>query len=229
MNSSKKIWKVFSADNYQAEEDWLSAQHAAGLKLADLTGLGCLYQFETCAPERVVYRVDRSAFLRVGHTVPAEDYLTMFADYGWEYVTSCNGFNYFRKPLCEEESGNTLFSDPESQDVMINRIIRFNIVPALIALVVSVMATILCFLVTALSLLNILLAAIDLLLAVWIIRILVRLLRRKKTAVTDINIDDETRKQNRKYAGFYVLISLLLIVACGAAGFVTGFLIAMFA
>ncbi|MGR4071094.1 DUF2812 domain-containing protein [Streptococcus parasuis] len=114
METKTEIHFFFLPD-FEKEEVYLAEQHHQGWKFQKVQ-FGFFYFFEKCLPEEVSYQLD---FKPNGQD--KEEYLQMFADYGWEYVGDCNHFSYFRKSESLGEVG--LYSDRKSKFEMIDRII----------------------------------------------------------------------------------------------------------
>ena len=78
--------------DYKKEETYLSKRHQKGWKFKKVTFPG-IYTFEKCEPENVIYQLDYNKD-GVKHQ---SEYVRMFEDCGWEYLTEFDGYNYFRK------------------------------------------------------------------------------------------------------------------------------------
>lgn len=114
METKAEIHFFFLPD-FEKEEVYLAEQHRQGWKFQK-NKFGFFYFFEKCLPEEVSYQLD---FKPNGQD--KEEYLQMFADYGWDYVGDCNHFSYFRE---NESLGEVeLYSDRQSKFEMIDRII----------------------------------------------------------------------------------------------------------
>ena len=122
---SAKVIKFawFSVPEWEKEEKWLRKQHGKGLKLVNATVPG-IYTFEKCEKEDVVYQLD---YNQDGLQNRGE-YIQMFQDCGWEYVTEMVGYSYFRKSVdsmkADEEN---IFSDETSKMDMIQRVYQGRI------------------------------------------------------------------------------------------------------
>ncbi len=116
--------RFFTIADYEEEEAWLRTQHQNGLRLVKFV-VPCFFVFEECTPQDMIYRLD----FKNGEQ--REDYLQMFRDYGWEYVTSCVGWLYFRKAASEVQAENDgeIFSDGETKVAMIQHIMRTRMFP----------------------------------------------------------------------------------------------------
>ena len=119
---STKVIKVkwFSVPEWEKEEKWLRSQHNKGLKLVQAIVPG-IYIFERCEREDVIYQLD---FNQEGLNNRSQ-YIQMFHDCGWEYVTEMAGYSYFRKPVADmKEDEENIFSDDESKMDMIQRVYK---------------------------------------------------------------------------------------------------------
>ncbi len=127
MNNKKTVLRFFTIADFEEEEIWLHDQHRNGWKLAKMIP-PCFYIFEKCTPAEVTYRLDYKNNLETG------DYFQIFKDYGWEYICSCVGWLYFRKPSTQMDSEHDgeLFSDNESRIDMIDHVIKTRLLPVLI-------------------------------------------------------------------------------------------------
>ena len=54
---NKTVIRFFTIADYEEEEIWLRKQHRSGWKLTGMTP-PCIYRFESCEPEDVIYRLD---------------------------------------------------------------------------------------------------------------------------------------------------------------------------
>ncbi len=125
-NEIKKAVKVFLLPDYEQEEKYLTEMHKNGWKLKRVNVIGFVYTFEKCKPENVVYRLDFAE----KKDKDMQSYITMFSEYGWEYIQDVNDYSYFRKGadgLAEEDM--ELFSDSESRLEMMKRIINTKLMP----------------------------------------------------------------------------------------------------
>ena len=112
--------KWFSVPEWEKEEKWLRSQSNKGLKLINAKISG-IYIFEKCTPEDVVYQLD---FNQEGLENRGQ-YIQMFQDCGWEYVTEMAGYSYFRKPVADmKENEENIFSDDASKMDMIQRVFQ---------------------------------------------------------------------------------------------------------
>lgn len=127
MSEYKKEFKYFAVPEYEEEQEYLRMQHQKGWKLIKISGL-CLYQFEKCEPEDVVYQLDYNQD-GIAHK---EEYVTMFQDCGWEYLFDFAGFSYFRKPVSQMHKDEEIFCDDSSRLDMIGRVFKGRMIPLLV-------------------------------------------------------------------------------------------------
>lgn len=106
----------FYISEFEQEAAWLSFMHREGWKFVSTDSLH--YQFEKTEKEDWCYQMD---YLESG--VADESYLQMYEDYGWEYVSQCDHWCYFRKQRVEgEEADTSLFGDRESKLELCKRV-----------------------------------------------------------------------------------------------------------
>ena len=121
---TKKEFRYFSIFNHEKEQEYLREQHKQGWKFKKVTGLG-MYHFEECTPEDVIYQLD---FNQDG-SAHKDDYVQMFADFGWEYIQEYVGYSYFRKSANEMEGDETIFCDESSRLAMLERVYKGKLLP----------------------------------------------------------------------------------------------------
>ena len=123
----KTMIRFFTIADYEEEELWLRKQNRLGWKLVRMIP-PCLYFFEACEPQDVIYRLD---YKNSGQT---EEYMQLVKDFGWEYFEQCMGWLYLRKPAdtVESEGEDELFSDNASRVEMAGHIVRTRLVPIMI-------------------------------------------------------------------------------------------------
>lgn len=108
----------FYISEFEQEAAWLSFMHREGWKFVTTDSLH--YQFEKTEKENWVYEMD---YIESG--VADETYLQMYQDYGWEYVSQCDHWCYFRKQRIEGETADTaLFVDRESKLELCKRVVH---------------------------------------------------------------------------------------------------------
>ncbi len=91
---TKTVFKYFTIVNHEKEEEYLRSMHKDGWKFKKVSGF-CMYHFEKCEPEDVIYRLD---YNRDG-ILHKSEYTKMFEDCGWEYLQDYVGYSYFRKVI----------------------------------------------------------------------------------------------------------------------------------
>ncbi len=112
---TKKEFKYFTIIDYEKEQDYLRKMHQSGWRLVRVSGF-CVYHFEKCDPQDVVYQLDYNKDGRAHK----DAYVQMFRDCGWEYLQDYAGFSYFRKAACQ--AGEEIFCDEDSKRQMMERI-----------------------------------------------------------------------------------------------------------
>lgn len=127
MDKRKTVIRFFTIADYMEEEQWLEEMHQSGWKLVRMIP-PCFFVFEECSTEKGIYKLDYK-----NRTVTG-DYIQMYRDYGWEYLGSCFGWNYFRKPDAEfaDENEKEIFSDNESKVRMIQHIFKTRMLPLMV-------------------------------------------------------------------------------------------------
>ena len=122
-NTLTKI-RMFTIADFKEEEQWLREMHRMGWKLFGMSP-PCIFQFERCEPEDVVYQLD----FRNRRDGDGSSYRQIFRDCGWEYVDSCLSFHYFRKPVTEMDGEEEIFSDNTSRAELLGRIWKCRMMP----------------------------------------------------------------------------------------------------
>lgn len=108
----------FYISEFEQEAAWLSFMHREGWKFVSTDSLH--YQFEKTEKENWCYQLDYKE-----NGVAEEDYIRMYADYGWEYAGQCDHWCYFRKQRMEgEDTDTTLFGDRESKLELCKRVVH---------------------------------------------------------------------------------------------------------
>ena len=124
---TKKEFRYFSIFQYEEEQAYLTRRHQEGWKFVKVTGLG-MFHFEKCRPEKVVYQLD---YNQEG-LKNKDEYVQMFADCGWEYLTTFAGYSYFRKPAADMTGDEEIFCDDQSKLEMLERVLKGRMLPLLI-------------------------------------------------------------------------------------------------
>lgn len=125
MKNTKTLFRFFTLFEYEEEEAFLENQHKNGWKVIGYKLPG-FYKFEKCEPDEVTYRIDFTN--ENGAKNP--EYQQMFADNGWEFLWSVNGFSIFRKvPTSVNENNNEIFTDNASKLQMLQKIHQRRLLP----------------------------------------------------------------------------------------------------
>lgn len=128
MRNRKTEFRFFTIAQYQNEEEYLREKHNSGWSFSHVTFPG-FYHFDRCTPEDVIYQLDYNQ----DGSVHKREYLQIFRDCGWEYLTDFMGWSYFRKSVAEMQGEEEhIFSDDESKMEMIQRIIKGRMLPLVI-------------------------------------------------------------------------------------------------
>ena len=132
MKDQKTAFRYFTIMEYEKEQKWLEQQHREGWRLTDAKV--CIYRFERCKPEEVVYQLDYSEDGRARR----EEYVQMFRDCGWEYVQDYAGYSYFRKPAPASQRDAEIFCDDASRLEMMERVLKGRMVPLMAILLLVI-------------------------------------------------------------------------------------------
>ena len=110
--------QVFYIAEFNEEAAWLSFMHRDGWKMSRTNGFK--YWFEACPQEDWVYQLDFR-----DEDMDEEEYIRMFSDYGWEFVTRFRHWYYFRK-IRTAGDDMSIFSDSQSKAEMCRKVIRHH-------------------------------------------------------------------------------------------------------
>lgn len=124
---TKKEFKYFTIYEYDKEQEYLRRMHRDGWRFIKVSGF-CMYHFEKCAPEDVVYQLDYNQE-GIAHK---DEYVRMFSDCGWEYLQDYLGYSYFRKPASQTDGAEEIFCDEASRRQMMARIFKGRVIPLLV-------------------------------------------------------------------------------------------------
>ena len=125
MKNTKTLFRFFTLFEYEEEEAFLENQHKNGWKAIGYKLPG-FYKFEKCEPDEVTYRIDFTN--ENGAKNP--EYRQMFADNGWDFLWSVNGFSIFRKPgASDSKNNNEIFTDNASKLQMLQKIHQRRLLP----------------------------------------------------------------------------------------------------
>lgn len=124
MQMSKTMIRFFTIADYEEEEIWLRKQHQSGWKIVKMIP-PCIYVFEECEPEDVIYRLDYQ------NSEQTQEYMQMLRDFGWEYFAHCMGWLYFRKPAdaAQTQQDGELFSDNASRVDLVSHVVKTRLIP----------------------------------------------------------------------------------------------------
>ena len=123
----KKLgFRFFDITDYEQEQEYLESMHKKGWRFVKFYP-PFIFVFTSCEPEEYIYQLD---YNKEGLENKAE-YLKLFADCGWEYITQWMGYSYFRKPKSRANEDEGIFCDDESRLAMIERIFKGRMIPLL--------------------------------------------------------------------------------------------------
>ena len=111
--------KSFYIAEFNEEAQWLASMHRDGWRMISTTGFK--YEFEACEKEDWTYQLDFR-----DEAMNEEDYIQMYADYGWEFVTRFRHWYYFRK-IRTADDDMSIFSDSESKIEMCRKVIAHHV------------------------------------------------------------------------------------------------------
>lgn len=115
----KKVRKLFFVWNESEEKEFLEDMARKGYMLKTV-GFGG-YTFETSEPKKMIFQFD----FRGLNKISEKEYLQIFEDSGWTFVSRLGAWYYFSKERTEEEVDCSIFSDNESKRAKYKRIILF--------------------------------------------------------------------------------------------------------
>ena len=139
MKNIKRKIAFFTVPEYEKEQEWLAKHHKEGWKLVNAS-MPCFYKFEKCQPEDVVYQLDYNE----EGMKEKDEYVRMFEDCGWEYITDMVGYSYFRKPVSKMNGKEEIFSDDVSKMDMIGRVFRGRMIPLLAIFFLIIIPQLIC-------------------------------------------------------------------------------------
>ena len=120
MSERKTIKCNFSLSDFEEEQAFLTSHHADGWRLISVKGKK--YTFQKGEKETFVYQIDFNPDER-----QREDYIQLYADFGWQFITEKDGRFYFCKSaVCSNE--DTIFSDEETKAIMCRKIIKRKLI-----------------------------------------------------------------------------------------------------
>ena len=109
----KRVSRLFFAWQEKKEENWLIEMSKKGWHLDD-TGF-LTYIFRKGEPKDIIYRLD----FKIIRNETIDDYITLFEDSGWEFISRMGPWYYFRTEAKKGES-QELYSDNTSKIRMYN-------------------------------------------------------------------------------------------------------------
>jgi len=109
----KRVSRLFFAWQEKKEENWLIEMSKKGWHLDD-TGF-LTYIFRKGEPKDIIYRLD----FKIIRNETIDDYITLFEDSGWEFISRMGPWYYFRTEAKKGE-GQELYSDNTSKIRMYN-------------------------------------------------------------------------------------------------------------
>jgi len=113
-----------------AEEVWLRQMSFQGWRL-EKAGLPGYYTFQASPPADYVYRLDYQTPAKK----EAANYLQLFQDAGWEYVTRLSSWHYFRK-LRQQGEEPQIFTDVDSKIAKYMRLLEALSLPAAMSVLI---------------------------------------------------------------------------------------------
>ncbi len=118
MREYKTIKRHFNISDFEEEQDFLTSSQSDGWRLISVKGNK--YTFEKSEQEAVSYQIDFNP-----NEQQRDEYIQLFVDFGWQFITEKNGRFYFSKQtsLCNENESK-LFSDRETKAVMCWKIVK---------------------------------------------------------------------------------------------------------
>ncbi len=109
----KTVSRIFFAWQAEKEENWLNEMSKKGWHL-DNTGF-ITYTFRKGESEDIIYRLD----FKIIRNENIDDYITLFEDAGWEYISKMGPWYYFRTEA-KKDKNQELYSDNTSKIRMYN-------------------------------------------------------------------------------------------------------------
>lgn len=117
----KTVFKIFFAWQEKKEEKWLKEMSKKGWHLDNTSFLN--YIFRKGEPKDMIYRLD----FKIIRNENIDDYITLFEDAGWEYISRLGWWYYFRTEA-KKGKGQELYSDNASRIRMYNSLRWFLII-----------------------------------------------------------------------------------------------------
>lgn len=115
--------RFYTLAQYPQEEAWLQREAARGNLIERIT-IPCFYFFRKGKPQKIAYRYDFEDSYS-----SREECIALYKEYGWRLIGSINHFLLFSHPIREGQPMPELFSNAESRDEMISRILQRRMIP----------------------------------------------------------------------------------------------------
>jgi len=112
----KKEIRFYGPWAAEQEVEWLNRMASQGWQLKDVSFL--LYRFVPAQVNRQLYQLDFQDVAKEQW----QDYIDLFAEAGWEYVTSISNWHYFRGDA-NNPALQPLHTDNESKLAMLKRVL----------------------------------------------------------------------------------------------------------
>ncbi|MDT8716771.1 DUF2812 domain-containing protein [Clostridium sp. 19966] len=126
----KRVFKFFWAWDMEKEEDWLNEMSKKGYKLEKARL--AVFTFRKAEKDDYIYKL---SYKRV-RGAKRQEYNQLFKDFGWEYVTYCNCWNYFRKKA--SDSNEEIYTDNESRAEIFKTLLIFIVLMTIVCVPMSV-------------------------------------------------------------------------------------------
>jgi len=127
----KRVFKLLWAWQDDQENKWLEKMSEEGWMLTKYNI--CMYTFEKSEPKKYIYRTD----FKSNNNDDLQEYLTLFADAGWEHVTQYMGWHYFKSEAANVKK-QEIYSDTDSKIEMFRRLLFAILLPLLGILLIAI-------------------------------------------------------------------------------------------
>ncbi|QAA30610.1 DUF2812 domain-containing protein [Clostridium manihotivorum] len=108
-------FKLFFIWQHEDEEKWLREMSLNGYEL--VSARVCRFKFRVCEPKDVVYKLDYRRLKKYDK----DNYLDIFEESGWQFVTTCMNWIYFKSEAISNEEMD-IFNDIDSKAEMLRTI-----------------------------------------------------------------------------------------------------------
>jgi hypothetical protein len=126
----KRIFKLFWAWQDDQECKWLESMAEEGWILKNYHLL--VYTFEKMEAKNYIYKTD----FKSNQNRDLQEYITLFEDAGWEHVTQCVGWHYFRAEATKVKVTD-IYTDNNSKIEMLKRLLTILIIPLIGILLIA--------------------------------------------------------------------------------------------